>query len=79
MTDPTENSFQEIPNEKEPEYEELFALFSDGAERVMIRAAAVLALLLIAVQLALLVPVIRDTLVRVERLEGVPFSSQKQQ
>ncbi|MDF2924365.1 MAG: hypothetical protein K0R57_3279 [Paenibacillaceae bacterium] len=54
-------------------YEELFAGFSDSVERLLIRTAQVLAVLLVAVQLILLVPAARQQLVKVERLEGVPF------
>lgn len=64
--------------EEEPSgesYEELFAVFSEGPERWLKRVSLLLALLLAVVQLALLVPAIRETLVRTERLEGVPFQS----
>ncbi|WP_438445581.1 hypothetical protein [Gorillibacterium sp. sgz5001074] len=59
----------------EPGYEETFAVFSAGVERMLIRAALVLAVLLAAAQLALLIPAVREAWVRVERLEGVPFGS----
>lgn len=57
-------------------YEELFAEFSDRAEKWMIRIAKALAVLLVVVQLVLLHPGVRHLLVRVERLEGDPFTNQ---
>ncbi|MNU09812.1 hypothetical protein D3C72_2565940 [compost metagenome] len=56
-------------------YEELFAVFSGRIERLLVRGALVLACLLLSVQLLLLVPGVRHLLVKVERMEGDPFSS----
>lgn len=58
---------------EEAAYEELFAIFSSRVERLLIRAALVMAVLLAAVQLALLIPAVREAWVRVEKLEGIPF------
>lgn len=65
-----------VPHEGEEEdsgYESLFLRFSDHMEKRLIRAALGLAALLLLIQLLLLVPAVRHLLVRVERLEGVPF------
>jgi hypothetical protein len=59
----------------EEEYEEIFARFSNSVERRLVRLAQVLAVLLLVVQLALLIPGVRHTIIRVERLEGNPFTS----
>lgn len=66
---------EESGEQGEMTYEELFSAFSEWVEKGLIRAALVLALLLAAAQLVLLIPAVRETLVRVERLEGVPFGS----
>ncbi|MNL64246.1 hypothetical protein D3C87_1884420 [compost metagenome] len=50
-------------------------MFSGGIEKLLVRGALVLAGLLLSAQLLLLVPGVRHLLVRVERLEGNPFSS----
>lgn len=78
MPERIEKEMQVPEFEEELEYEELFAAFSAGAERVLIRTAAGLALLLLAAQLALLIPAVREAVVRVERLEGVPFGMGQQ-
>lgn len=73
MTDDRRKSGRENEPGEEPEYEELFACFSDSAEKLLIRATALLAVLLAVTQAALLIPAVRETLVPAERLEGVPF------
>lgn len=59
-------------------YEELFASFSQEAEKLLIRLAAVLGIVLVLVQLVLLIPAVRSALVPVEKLEGVPFDTYRQ-
>lgn len=58
---------------KKPTYEELFKSFSAAVEKKLLRLAAALAVLLVAVQLLLQIPAVRHTFLRVERLEGTPF------
>lgn len=68
---------EQAPQDPRP-YEELFRSFSQGAEKLLIRMAAALAILLVLVQLALMLPFVRSALVPVERLEGVPFDTYRQ-
>jgi len=58
----------------ENRYEDLFLRFSPLLERWFKRILLVLVSLLIVCQLLLQVPFLRYHLVRVERLEGVPYS-----
>lgn len=55
------------------DYVERFVLLSDRVERLLRRAVWALIALLVAAQLLLSVPPVRQRLVGVERLEGVPF------
>jgi len=64
---------KEQNRKKEMSYEELFVQFSNGVERVMLRLALVIALLLVLVQFSLQFSFIRQIIVEVERLEGIPF------
>lgn len=58
---------------KHEEYEALFVRFSLPAERFLIRLAVIMLILLAVGQTALQSPALRHWLVRIERLEGVPF------
>lgn len=58
---------------KKPGYEELFKSFSATVEKKLLSAAVVLAVLLLVSQLLLQIPAVRQTLLRVEKLEGTPF------
>jgi hypothetical protein len=73
-----EMRLKQSPLEDAYSYEELFRFFSQGAEKLLIRLAAALAVVLVLVQLALLLPAVRNVLVPVERLEGVPFDAYPQ-
>ncbi|ULL15544.1 hypothetical protein DVH26_14470 [Paenibacillus sp. H1-7] len=65
---------EETSVEKENGYEDLFLQFSSIFERWVKRVLLVLVSLLILSQLLLQVPFLRYYMVKVEQLEGVPYS-----
>lgn len=60
--------------EKECGYEDLFLQFSSIFERWVTRVLLLLVSLLILSQVLLQVPLLRYYMVKVEQLEGVPYS-----
>ena len=60
-------------NGEETEYEAVFLKVSDRMERLLRRMAGAGLALLIAAQLLLSIPSVRKWVVKVERLEGIPF------
>ncbi|MFB0841888.1 hypothetical protein [Paenibacillus oleatilyticus] len=66
-------------NESDDRYEELFLQFAQRMERWIAWALAGCAIALVASQLLLLNPRIRYVLVKVEQLEGLPYSMSRLQ
>ncbi|MEF3301836.1 hypothetical protein [Paenibacillus sp. GYB003] len=69
----TESNEAERTPSAASDYEKLFVLFSNRAERLLRGAIWTGLALLVAAQLLLAVPAVRAWMVKVERLEGVPF------
>ena len=65
-----------MPEMEEQEFKERFARFSGKAEQLLLRTTAFFFILLILIQLLWQVDPIRRFFVPVEKMEGIPVSSQ---